>query len=490
VIKGMSEQTYKLRLAVLEDPYAFAYTVCGFKDLSFIHKQMAETLKLFRDRKRLRIMELWPRGHFKTSMFSIAGSLWLLVNDPEERIYLCHQSGTVSEGWIRQMQQIILGKVFGLLFPELVPDPQKVDWTKEKLTINRKGKYDVPSVRAGGLDKQVTGEHFTRIILDDIVTEKNLLSPTYRKKTRQFFNRLSPLLTNQEKDGILIVGTRWHVADLYGRIIEKMQGDGKFDYMVRVKSAIENGVPIFPERYSKERLEAMSREMGGLFWAVMMNQPVNPADNPFNYDLLKKAFYEDLPDGKYMKVMVVDPAGPGSRDTKRYGEQSETAIVVCYISIEDDLPHIWVVDTISGNWDANRTADIIIDAYKKHKPDFFIIEANSGWIMMKPIIQNRADQRGVNISITEKKAVGTKEARAYPLKAYVDDNRLHLNPNRHEDLLSQIIAYPHPSKWDLLDALAYVPQIIDENPLYFGNILTGKELPDISFTPLDPDAGY
>ena len=492
-LKKTSEKITALRDLVMRSPYAFAKIVCGYQDLTNIHREMERSIILFQQNKRLRIMELWPRGHFKTSMFTKAASLWYLVNNPEERILVLHASSTISQGWIIEMQNIIMSKMFKLLFPELVPDPSKVQWRKDRFTVVRRGNYDVPSVMAGGYETRIVGKHFTKIIVDDLVGPQDKWSLTIRRKKLKFFHALEPLLVAPEQGGIFLTGTRWHIDDIYGHILENLRGPRKFEYRCTVRSALENGKPIFPERFSKEHLEFMMKSMGEDFWAIYMNSPVSPVENPFHYEHLRDSFFEQIPDGKTIKIMVVDPAGPKTkRASKKYREDhSETAIVVAFVQTVNNLPHIYVVETIAGNWDAKKTADIIINTYKKYTPDFFAIEVNSGWLMMEHIIKERAKERGIpHLSVTELRAKEPKESRIYRLRAYIDDNRLHLIKDQHQDLISQLIAYPHSSKWDLMDALAYVCIIIEENPFYFQTVIGEPQQQDYHYHPTDPDTGY
>ena len=744
---------------VKEDPYLFAKIVCGFEDLTNIHREMTETLIKIKNREHLRFLELWPRGTFKclcedtaifladgtkktigelineedikilslnestmefeedkivgiksngirdtykitttsgneliatgnhpiltvygwrnlselepgilvaeyvdglkyakvksieyagkrevydvaveknhnfisngivthnSSVFTIAGSLWLLVNNPEERIYLCHNTREEAMRWIRQIRKVIEGDVFQTLFPELVPDFSKVVWKKDAITINRKGNYAEASVTAGGVDKRVTGNHYTVIILDDIVVSKSAFSDLERQKVKNFYSDVENLLESDDS-AILVVGcvtedtnvlmadgtwkrikdvkegeyvksfddfklvnkkvlwsgktghddiyevktanstvkanakhpflviengklvwkkttelkrgdrvvsivkaetsndtgieiiksvrkigkadiyditvedthnfiaeglvthnTRWHVDDLYNYIITKRTGDenSKYNFRVRTRSIIENGKLIFPERF-KNRIESLKKEEN--FWAVYMNSPTDPNKNIFHAKLIEDGYYKKLPDMySYFTIMTIDPAGPKKK--RNAVTASDTAIIVAKVTKNTELPHIYVVEAISGKWSIDETADKVIETYLRWNPDVAVVESNSGWVAMKSVFEYRAQLKGLKIKFEEVVAKESKEQRAYILRSYIDGIRLHLRGDLHSELESQLVAYPSPAKWDLIDALAYVPKVIEKYQYLFGK----KNDPnfDIEYEPAFEDVGY
>ena len=65
----------QLRLRCKEDLWFFAYNCCGYKDIDteLHHMMCSEWAK-----RSMLIHTLWmiPRGHLKTSLWTVAGSLW------------------------------------------------------------------------------------------------------------------------------------------------------------------------------------------------------------------------------------------------------------------------------------------------------------------------------------------------------------------------------------------------------------------------------
>jgi len=217
-----------------------------------------------------------------------------------------------------------------------------------------------------------------------------------------------------------------------------------------------------------------------------MNSPTDPSKNIFHAKLIENGYYTKLPDVySYFTIMVVDPAGPKK---KANDIASDTAIIVAKVTKNTELPHIYVVEAISGKWSIDETADKVIETYLRWNPDVAAVESNSGWVAMKSVFEYRAQLKGLKIKFEEVVAKESKEQRAYILRSYIDGIRLHLREQIHSELESQLVAYPNPAKWDLIDALAYVPKIVEDYQYLFG--AKNDENFNIEYEPAFDDVGY
>ncbi|MBE9594848.1 MAG: hypothetical protein IMF19_15365, partial [Proteobacteria bacterium] len=146
-----------------------------------------------------------------------------------------------------------------ILYPHLAPGKK---WTDSEITI--KGMTQVrkeASVTALGYGGALTGLHFKKIIVDDIVDFENSRTEHQRKKLLEWLGlTLRPMLSPGGE--FHWNGTRYHPKDLYGIQLEA----GFFTNENSHRAIEENGVALWPEFFPVERLMKIKRkpEVGSL----------------------------------------------------------------------------------------------------------------------------------------------------------------------------------------------------------------------------------
>ncbi len=83
-------------------------------------------------------------------------------------------------------------------------------------------------------------------------------------------------------NGLAVHNTRWAVWDLYSHTIEN---DPTVD--VKIRAIVEDGRPIWPERFSLEKVEALRKGFGAMFYLLYMNSVQNPELTDFDCGLLR-----------------------------------------------------------------------------------------------------------------------------------------------------------------------------------------------------------
>src|SRR3972149_7755341 len=121
--------------------FYLATRILGFDKMTPWHKNLAE--KFCEKRKKNIRLWLLPRGHFKTSLFTVAGSVFYLLNDPSERILISSAVLANSKDMVSEIGDIFIrNELFRILYPEWCPENQKMPdttWTKAQIELpNRK----------------------------------------------------------------------------------------------------------------------------------------------------------------------------------------------------------------------------------------------------------------------------------------------------------------------------------------------------------------
>lgn len=259
------------------DLYFLAKYVLGYKDMTFgLHYPLC---RLAQETKIPRKLILIPRKHYKTSCVTIAGLIQWILQDPDGAYML----GTGTPKLVRQAvgelkAHFTHNSEFRRLYPAYCPDV-RTDWgTLDQLTVpNRRTVRKEPTVLGLSTGTRATGMSFDRAKLDDLVDEENCTTREQLEAVERWYEFLKFLLKNQDTAVVDISGTRYHFGDLYGTLLRTDDLDKGGRYAVYLRQAVENGQPIFPEKFSVARLEEMrgsEPRTRAIFAAQMMQDPV------------------------------------------------------------------------------------------------------------------------------------------------------------------------------------------------------------------------
>jgi len=253
---------------------------------------------------------LWARGHFKTSIITVAHTIQLILINPEIRILIAHNKLENAKGVLRMIKNHFTSNDdFRWLFPEYCPKPNKegtIEFgTTEHFTVpNRTGSFQEPTVDTAGVDTTKTGRHYDYMKKDDIVWEKSVTNEEQLDATRRWDALTIPLFNNPEDGYQDYIGTRYHFADIYNNLL-------KTDIHKSVIPAWDNNGDIaFKSRYTKEGLEKIlkSGQMSPYeFYTQYLLNPIDPEHQDFKEEWL---VYRDFPSQDYWNYYIcVDPAG-------------------------------------------------------------------------------------------------------------------------------------------------------------------------------------
>lgn len=289
-----------------ESLFYLAKNILGYREL--VHNPHQQVCKFAEDVvfKDLNGLDLEPRGSFKTTVFSQALPIWLLIRNPDLRILLDSAVLQNSIDNLRVVKQHFEGgEKLRYLFGNFVGEY----WTTEEITVRTRKRRDLkePSVRCASVERVQVGPHYDVIIADDLVSDENSKTPDGREKVKTHLKLLLSLL---EPNGVLIlVGTRWHYEDLYGMILIEFP-----QFARRVRSAVNtDGTLYFKERLTKNALDAIQKIQGrDIFSCQYLNDP-SPEDADAKFQRSHFKGYAKLPDGKLPanrhSFVTIDPGG-------------------------------------------------------------------------------------------------------------------------------------------------------------------------------------
>lgn len=195
-----------------ESLYRTAKDLLEYRDIThFTHDKMIQALEAPTKRKLI----VMPRGTFKSSIGVVAYSIWSLLRNPNERILIDSELYENSKNFIREIR----GKLELPRIKQLFGDFKSAQWAEGSITIaQRKHIFKEASITASGVSVGKTGQHYDRIIHDDLNSNKNSETPEQRQKVIDHYKLNTSIL---EPEGtMVIIGTRYAASDVIGHVLE------------------------------------------------------------------------------------------------------------------------------------------------------------------------------------------------------------------------------------------------------------------------------
>ncbi len=220
------------------DLFWLAREVLGYTKLTKeFHQPIFREIDRMRRAGISRQMELWPRGHYKTTM-RIAQSIQLTIINPDITILVVHAvedeaKKIVQETGNHWQKNDRLRKLTDYM--GLCPSKKaKRFLLADAFTVHRQSFNRQPTMMAKGISSAMEGIHVDVIMLDDIVARSTIEDSALPKIKYAYRSTLLPVLN--PGGSILVTGTRWDIDDPYG---ERLETDG---WHCRVRAALESPV--------------------------------------------------------------------------------------------------------------------------------------------------------------------------------------------------------------------------------------------------------
>ena len=438
----------------------FCRDFLGYKDLNAQHQQLCDFLLKGRKFKLI----LMPRYTFKSCICTGRYSLRKLIFNPNLRILIYSDATTKAEGFLTSFKNHIEGKVIGSDFRKVFgaweTDPnRKCKWSNREVIISKRTSgYAEATIETAGIGTSLTGKHYDIIIFDDIVSDLNVTTKEQMDKVAECYQKALSLLVPGGE--VLIIGTRWHFGDLYGRIIA--ENDEKDTFDIFIKSAEENGELLFEDigehSLTREFLNFQKKQQGSYIYSCLyMNSPTDPETAIFKPTDF--SFYNEIDPVDLYITGTCDPAGVG---------KDFTAITV--VGTDNEM-NIYILDIVNKHLQPTDIVNEIMRLHYKWKFRIFGLETNFYRGTLKYELDRSIQleyqdnpKNFPNFGLHEfKPSRGeNKENRIRALQPFHErgvlkfpGKRLELLKGDYSELSYQMIQFPYSTHDDIIDSLAY-----------------------------------
>lgn len=392
-----------------------------------------------------RQLQLWPRGHFKSTVFTIGYAIWRIVNDYNCRILVANARLDNAKSFLREIKSHFeRNEKLRALVGDQVHKESK--WTETEIIVRGRTKnLKEPTIQVAGVGQSLVSQHYDLIIMDDVVNSENTNTAEMIGKTIEWYKLALSLL---EPDGqLVVVGTRYHYADLYGYLQEHSAAD----YEVQVHGCYgEDGMPIFPARFTVEHLAELRRDQGSyIFSCQYLNEPTDEETAKFKKSWFRYYEPKDIDERQLFTTYAID----------RAYSLAKTADYTAHVVVSTDLDNNWYVrQALRVKEHEGRLIERIFDTREHFRIDKIAIEQHAFEDTIKPALEDEMRRRGSFFSVEGLRGRASKVRRVEGLIPRFEVGTVFLLRDMAE-LEDELTRFPNAPHDDLVDALAYHLQI-------------------------------
>jgi hypothetical protein len=263
-------------------------------------------------------LDLWARGHYKSTFITFGGSFQEIIRNPEITIGIFSHTRGIAKTFLSQIkEECEQNPDLPRLWPHIFwrdPRRQAPSWSLDfGLVMKRKTNPKEKTVESWGLvDGQPISKHFGLIIYNDVVTEESVGSPEMILKTTRAWELSRNLIVTEREDVLpprtWHEGTRYNYADTYGVILKRGA------IAPRIYPATDNGLPDGKPVFLTEKAWAKKKKESSPH-TIACQQLLNPlagSQQEFKPDWIRR--WEVRPETMNVAILV-DPANSKKRGT-------------------------------------------------------------------------------------------------------------------------------------------------------------------------------
>lgn len=468
------------------------------KPPSRMHEELYQMLDGLHQRPGARIAIAAPRGNAKSTLISLAYVLWSVVCGHHRFIVLISDTADKAAEFLEHIKhELVHNDRLVADYPEVCEPGRKMPrfprWRNNEIVTNNGIK-----ITALGYGQNIRGRRHVEnrpdlIILDDVETRENTLTPEARHKVDDWFNK-SILKAGTKATQVLVVGTIQHYDALLARLTNGMRSpfwDGRvFRAVIRWPqrpelwqtwagilhgrgehegpSGLEAAAAFFslhreamlagaevlwPERENYYTLMLMRESDGpASFDSEMQNEPVNPQDCCF---LEEEFVYWDDRFGSAQELIssIQSPQFVGACDPSlgRLGKHADDSAIITLVR-DPKAGTLHVLDADIRRLKPDQIIDAVIEYARLRSYCRFGFETNQFQAFLAEELKRRSNLAHIQLPVEDIRHTSDKAGRIQSLQPLIRSGTLQFS-RRQTILLDQLKHFPKATHDDGPDAL-------------------------------------
>lgn len=402
----------------------------------------------FKDSTKNRLCVSVPPQHSKSSLITIAYTVWLILQNPSLKILVINAESSLSETFgiqIRDLVERLKGKSIanGVTI-------SNVKSSSTYIMFNKNGKLQQGHIRLVGSAGSITGHPEDVVIIDDPYKGGDDILPGQLEKKINWFTTIVEQRVRPSTK-VIILHTRWHSNDLTGYLLENESH--KYDFISFPAIDEEDNV-LWPQYYSLDFYLDKQATIGErMFQALYQQKPLDLTSNFFYTDNI---IWETDIDTRYhiascrsWDMAYTEAANPNSK------RADYTAGVNAY-KISDN--HYIFTDFVHGQYGKENIRKIQNTAYLDGMNKTILIETGTKGAAAKELFNVWKNDYLSKYKCKQSEPWGTKADRAQALADAMYDGKIHFciyNDDLRKTVLEQFNAFPNSDHDDIVDACTY-----------------------------------
>lgn len=426
----------------------------NFVPLGPFQKQLCNFVQDRGDKKKLILI---PRSHLKTKLVSTGYPVFKIVNNPKIRILISSATWQMAVDIHTAVQKTLQNSERLIdIWGDFSKDA--TIWSQDRTRLAENDKRE-PTITAAGIDNNLVGGHYDLILMDDVVNRDNVSTMDQIGKV---VTRYKDYLDLLEPHGeMIVIGTRWHDADLYGWILDPSNA-GRDDFLTLIMRAYEGNImtgedfsALWKGKFDREGLLKKLRSEGWAhFSAQYLNDPVPEEDATFKRSWFKYYQADDMRGSLLNKFLLIDPAISLAKDA------DYTAMVVVGV---DEYNNIFILDIVRKRLSPKDIIDQIFRLRELWRLSDVAMEQVAFQKAIGYALRDDIRFKRQPFHITELKPnERSKDSRIKGLQPLYENGKIFHNKQLANNIYleDELVRFPRTSHDDIIDALAYVPDVI------------------------------
>ena len=471
-VQSMSREHWlMMRRRCKTDLFFLTHAVLGYNKLSEnLHGHLCSWMMRNRS-PRFRLL-LLPRGHYKSTIWTISDSIRIILPDDQKdqpwpeslgtdcRLVIIHETIEQASKFLIPITAHITSNTLLMgLFPEIVPSPREHRISKFELELPRSQKWPEPTIDTLGVGARGQGRHYNQIKADDLIGDKARDSKAEMETAIEWFDNIQSFFSEFNRDKLDLTGTRWAVNDLYKHVI-KTYGPAILKYIRPAEeyNPITKQVePIFPESFDSKAFEILKKNKK--IWNSQYAN--NPEEGDSKFEKGWKRYYQLHPTGKIIvftgdERLVLDVM---SLDLNILFDPSEGGKGGLLVTGTHHSGRHFILEAIKAEQAHPAWCDLVFKLVRKWRPRTVAIEKVLFSAIYETWFKAEMKLRGIKFHITMVEPKGKeKKARVMGLTNYFQAGLIYFLQEQ-EDLDTEYDEFGNTEDYHLLDALAYGPFI-------------------------------
>jgi len=434
-----------------------AFTAWNNKEYkpAWFHQEIADKLMAVERGEIKRLMIFMPPRHGKSELATKNFPAWFIGRHPDKEVVSTSYNAELAQIFGYDVRNLVTSNAYKALFGDILRDDSQ---SKARMVTQNGGSYS-----AIGVGGALTGRGADILIIDDpIKGRENADSKTVRDLTWNWF--ASTAYTRLYKtSAVIVVQTRWHMDDLSGRLLEKMNDGGEQweiiefpaialeDEIYKGKLVRNEGSPLWPDQFPLPLLQSIKDVIGVYEWSSLYQQnPITSENQEFKPEWIQKVSFDDIKKIRTRRFLTVDTA------ISRTDDADSTGLCLNFV----DEHNNWNLKAWRARINPKQLIDLIFQLHDEWNIEKVGIEETVYLLTIKPFFDEECRKRGKFPYVVPLKHMNTqKETRIRSLIPRYETKSIYHIDSTCKGLEEEMLTFPKGKHDDVLDATAYQTQI-------------------------------